>query len=530
MITQKYLAESILSFSVSSSSGNDRAIDKSEKSTRPFFKDVLSAAADRKSVSNSKSYSSNAKRTEDSGTNSETENRVKSYRELNVSRKKEDIAGESDSVDETEDPAQMDDGEESKPADDGKVEAVINCMSQVLDINPGELKELLESIGIKPEDLSGQSKISEVAGKLAEAAGLSKEEENVLAKFFGLSNILADKGFRNQNAVQVETGNADAGAEVQLAELEGKGIQMEDADLKAADELDRSAEFDKLLMQFKLKLQDLSQKFHRDPQGLMEEMTAKVNNLLSQSSIPEDAGIPNSDVDQQVAGTEEPGIGKAAVAEAKDSQDPGENESSDYFFSENSGNEALEAGQKTEDILSGSAELQTGYAAVSSLHKNDGPEKTFVSLKENVLPGKEILNQVVEKAKVLIGGEKAEMVMDLKPDNLGKLSLKVVTEHGMVVAKFVAESQQVKQVLEANMQTLKDSLEKQGLTVQGFSVSVRQDSSNGNSGSDGAEGWQQSGKRIWIFPGERVEIAGIPESLAKINPYDVTDSKINLTA
>jgi len=64
------------------------------------------------------------------------------------------------------------------------------------------------------------------------------------------------------------------------------------------------------------------------------------------------------------------------------------------------------------------------------------------------------------------------MVIDLKPEHLGKLELKIVTERGMVVAKFVAENEQVKAALESNMNMLKESLEKQGFLVEGFSVTV----------------------------------------------------------
>lgn len=92
----------------------------------------------------------------------------------------------------------------------------------------------------------------------------------------------------------------------------------------------------------------------------------------------------------------------------------------------------------------------------------------------------EFLNHVVERAKVILSPEKSEMVIDLKPDTLGKLSLKIVTERDVVMAKFTADNQQVKEILESNMEFLKDSLEKQGFNVQGFSVSVGKDSSSDN--------------------------------------------------
>ncbi|MCL6559393.1 MAG: flagellar hook-length control protein FliK, partial [Firmicutes bacterium] len=145
----------------------------------------------------------------------------------------------------------------------------------------------------------------------------------------------------------------------------------------------------------------------------------------------------------------------------------------------------------------------------------------------------EIINQVVEKAKVVISGEKSEMMMDLKPDSLGKLSLKVVTERGMVVAQFVAESQQVKQVLEANMQLLKDTLERQGLSVQQFSVSVGQD--NPRSFEEGRrfeEGARPGEGRITSARYGRIPAADVLEKQQMMSGYGYgwNGSKIDLTA
>ncbi len=88
----------------------------------------------------------------------------------------------------------------------------------------------------------------------------------------------------------------------------------------------------------------------------------------------------------------------------------------------------------------------------------------------------EVIKQIINKAVATVTEDKAQMVIDLKPDHLGKLVLKVVTERGIVTAQMVAENQQVKQLIESNFNMLKDALEKQGITVQQFSVSVGQDS------------------------------------------------------
>ena len=84
----------------------------------------------------------------------------------------------------------------------------------------------------------------------------------------------------------------------------------------------------------------------------------------------------------------------------------------------------------------------------------------------------DVLKQITEKVSVNILEDKSEMLIKLKPDNLGKVTMQIAVENGNVTAKFLAESDRVKEILESNMQELKDHLAKQGMTVQDLSVSV----------------------------------------------------------
>lgn len=60
----------------------------------------------------------------------------------------------------------------------------------------------------------------------------------------------------------------------------------------------------------------------------------------------------------------------------------------------------------------------------------------------------------------------------LKPDYLGEVSLKVISENGIVSAQFNAENQKVKEIIESNFNQLKDMLNEKGIEVSEISVSV----------------------------------------------------------
>jgi hypothetical protein len=91
-----------------------------------------------------------------------------------------------------------------------------------------------------------------------------------------------------------------------------------------------------------------------------------------------------------------------------------------------------------------------------------------------------IMEQVTNKIQINVGDELSEMTLQLKPENLGKLDMKISIERGIVVARFVAESQMVKEVIESNFNSLKDALNEKGLAVQELSVFVGNDSNRQN--------------------------------------------------
>lgn len=103
---------------------------------------------------------------------------------------------------------------------------------------------------------------------------------------------------------------------------------------------------------------------------------------------------------------------------------------------------------------------------------NNSSVNSITTMQEKI----DVLKQVTEKMDVSLFDDKSEMVMKLKPDDLGKVTVKLSLENGVISAKFLAESEKVKEILESSFNQLKDSLEKQGMMIQEFSVSV----DNGN--------------------------------------------------
>lgn len=139
-----------------------------------------------------------------------------------------------------------------------------------------------------------------------------------------------------------------------------------------------------------------------------------------------------------------------------------------------------------------------------------------------------VTNQVMMKVKLMAGENKQEMEMHLEPETLGKLSLRIIHEKGEILAKITAESEQVKQILESNMQMLKDSLERNGFSVQNLSVSV----GNGRKEQSQQKQDQPGTGYNMRIPSKNPEIEVSTETIYspdKLNYY-YEDSQIDLTA
>ena len=78
-----------------------------------------------------------------------------------------------------------------------------------------------------------------------------------------------------------------------------------------------------------------------------------------------------------------------------------------------------------------------------------------------------VFQQVVEKMHFQSVGEHHEVRIQLKPDHLGEVKIKLAIEQGIVTAEFVIESQAVKEILSAQLPELRQALQQQGISWTG---------------------------------------------------------------
>jgi len=85
---------------------------------------------------------------------------------------------------------------------------------------------------------------------------------------------------------------------------------------------------------------------------------------------------------------------------------------------------------------------------------------------------KDVLDQIVTGMKVNVSEGKSNIVLQLNPENLGKIALSLSHEKGEITGQFVAESEAVKKVIESNLNQLKSQLQNQGINVSEIKIVV----------------------------------------------------------
>lgn len=85
---------------------------------------------------------------------------------------------------------------------------------------------------------------------------------------------------------------------------------------------------------------------------------------------------------------------------------------------------------------------------------------------------KEVIQQIVDKVKLIVDDYKQEIRIRLKPEILGELMLKMEVVKGDVLAKIIVDNHRTKELIEANLFQLKEDMKENGLEIKTFEVFV----------------------------------------------------------
>ena len=153
-----------------------------------------------------------------------------------------------------------------------------------------------------------------------------------------------------------------------------------------------------------------------------------------------------------------------SLADRSDSLFEEEESSSNDDFSEN-GNESFMAGEgHQESDVQSWTNLQSGQATSTP---------KFISEET-----KDEISKIIERIKLLKENDQTEVRMELDLERLGKLKVRIGKENGQLQTEFLAESQEAKELIESNIETLRDALASLGFGQVSIKTTVDHQGNN----------------------------------------------------
>ncbi|HZX20878.1 MAG TPA: flagellar hook-length control protein FliK [Clostridia bacterium] len=140
------------------------------------------------------------------------------------------------------------------------------------------------------------------------------------------------------------------------------------------------------------------------------------------------------------------------------------------------------------------------------------------AMKDRVMESKQFVHEIAQKMGTFILMGKNEINIQLIPENLGKLSIKIGLNEGTLTGKIYAENYSVKETIEANLDQLRGSLEEQGLNISSLEVYINSHTQNfENSLYQSAFTNRQKSKAVHIKTDNG--IAMLEQNVDETNPY-----------
>lgn len=108
------------------------------------------------------------------------------------------------------------------------------------------------------------------------------------------------------------------------------------------------------------------------------------------------------------------------------------------------------------------------FESAAELAEAESPVRKILDFadRENLFP------KLVQTMETIVQEERTEVRIQLKPDHLGELKIKLSMERGIMMAEFVVENQAVREVIASQLPQLQTALQNHGTQVADLSVSI----------------------------------------------------------
>lgn len=357
------------------------------------------------------------------------------------------------------------DNSKEEIADFGK--EVVEVIADTLGITLDEVEEAMEILGLTVFDMLNPENLSQVVMKLT---GVTDSSQMIFSsQFQDILQDVTDSGKNLMAQMDITPNQLESlVAEMDILE-QPEAMDVENLMNKSVVILNEANENVILENEQQEGTETLESSIGNDLESNLiksidiEEMSGQ-QNVVSLNGTEEnvkDSGKNNSD-DSII---EDISIENLEISNTEDT--------SEGFLNNNSSD--FEQEQNKTDIGSKKEELHNGNGISANVNEpivNTNTQSAQQVTQYTSVNSSEIINQIVEQARVNVNSEEINIQMQLNPENLGKVYLNVSEKEGIVNAHLTVTNEIVKQALETQMVALKENLVQAGVKVDAIEVTV----------------------------------------------------------
>lgn len=369
-----------------------------------------------------------------------------------------------------------------------------------MEVSAEDITMVFEKLDISIEDLFNPEKVKEILTELTGTDEIALITDENMTNLFG--NVM-------DNIKDILTQGAD---ELGISDEELKRLLAE-LDIKATDVTDNTLE------KVQTALEDIKN-------NAAKEITDIPVHIISDKADDEESGIEKNDdyrLDNNSQTEEIENTDKNVIKTAKDNEN-----------SSDAGKDNQRHGHN--DDIKGDfvSNLSDHLNNVMTQDMLTGTKSTYQSTQTSL----DIINQILESAKVKELSNGGSIELTLTPETLGKVNLTVAAKNGVITANITAQTEAAKDAIAANIEVLKENLNNQGIKVESVEVAVashnlEQNLEQNERGHEADESkkdktskiiFDENGERI-TGEGDGVELS--TEEIRRRNPLELDNTKVN---
>ncbi len=351
------------------------------------------------------------------------------------------------------------------------------------------MEQFIQDIKDKKVDMEKVREIIASLDKLTEnlADKFNIPEEELVKNINQLLANQTDISMKDVINTVVETAGLDDASK--LLEVEGMHEFLSDAKteisaLQQQMEAVSEKESKEILKALELKYEEITKNINENEfsDDIINVEVSNTGSIETESTVKQESNINNlkniqgSDIkvdNADVENIEKNEVETAELDNTNSVDDLIDTEQQSALNNSNSGQGQNTGGQQSSGNLNNTASV-----AGLNINTNSNQNVTFEDVQiaraqAKVSDPYEVNRQIIDKIKTDVQVGTSEINIKLAPENLGNITMKLKMENGIITANFIAESEQVKEIIESNFSSLEDTLRQQGVEVGELRVDVQ---------------------------------------------------------